>query len=104
MSTYICKCGRRVKKSINADNTGLTHVKWAVPAEGAKMKFTVFATGGATLRLQIKSDGTTTYDSKDLANGQSVHLKWPASPTLTLIATSGTNGPSSLKAELVPAL
>ena len=22
MSTYICKCGRRVKKSTNADNTG----------------------------------------------------------------------------------
>lgn len=89
---------------INAGNTGLTRVKWAVPAEGARMKFTVLATGGATLRLQIKSDGTTTYDSKDLANGQSVHITWPASPTLTLIATSGTKGPSSLKAELVPAL
>ena len=22
MNTYICKCGRRVKKSTNADNTG----------------------------------------------------------------------------------
>jgi len=87
---------------VNADNTGLTHVKWALPQPGAEVRFKVIATGGATLRLQVKSDGQSVFDSKELANGQSVRFEWPAHPKLTLIAASGTNGPSTVKAELVP--
>jgi len=54
------------------------------------------------LRLQIKTNGVVTFDSKDLANGQSIRFLWPANPALTLIASSGTSGASSVKAELVP--
>jgi hypothetical protein len=87
---------------VNANNTGLTRVQWAVPKAGTYVNFTVTATGGATLRLQIKSNGVLTFDSQDLANGQSIRFLWPANPALTLIASSGTNGASSVKADLVP--
>ena len=87
---------------VNANNTGMTPVKWAIPKEGTEMKFAVAATGGATLRLQVKSNGLLKYESKDLANGQSTRVEWPASATVTLIATSGVNGPSSVKAGLTP--
>jgi hypothetical protein len=86
----------------NANNTGLTRVKWAVPKAGTYVQFTVSASGGATLRLQIRTDGEVTFDSKNLADGQSIRFQWPAHPALTLIATSGTSGASSVKAELVP--
>ena len=87
---------------VNANNTGMTRVQWAVPKAGTYVNFTVIATGGATLRLQIKTDGVVTFDSQDLANGQSIRFLWPANPALTLIATSGTSGASSVKADLVP--
>jgi hypothetical protein len=87
---------------VNANNTGMTRVQWAVPKAGTDVKFTVIATGGATLRLQIRTDGEVTFDSKNLANGRSIRFPWPSNPALTLIATSGTTGASSVKAELVP--
>jgi hypothetical protein len=87
---------------VNANNTGITRVQWAVPKAGTYVNFTVIATGGATLRLQMKTDGVVAFDSKDLANGQSIRFLWPANSALTLIATSGTSGASSVKANLVP--
>jgi hypothetical protein len=87
---------------VNASNTGMTRVKWAVPAAGTYVKFAVSATGGATLRLQVRTNGKVTYDSEDLANGESQRFIWPAAPALSLIATSGTSGASSVKAELIP--
>jgi len=87
---------------VNANNTGMTRVQWAVPKAGTYVNFTAITTGGATLRLQIKTDGVVTFDSQDLANGQSIRFLWPANPALTLIATSGTSGTSSVKADLVP--
>jgi len=86
----------------NANNTGLTRVKWAVPKAGTYVQFTVSASGGATLRLQTRTDGVLTFDSKDLANGQSIRFLWPANSAVTLIATSGISGASSVKAVLVP--
>lgn len=86
----------------NTNNTGLTRVKWAVPASGTDVRFLVAATGGAKLRLQVSAQGAQTYDTKDLGDGQSVRFLWPANAALTLIATSGTNGTSSVKAELTP--
>lgn len=86
----------------NVNNTGLTHVKWALPKAGSEVRFKVIATGGATLRLQAKNNGRVTFDSEELRNGQSVRFEWPAAPSLNLIATSGTDGASTVKAELVP--
>ena len=86
---------------MNASNAGMTPVKWAIPKEGDEMKFTVAATGGATLRLQVKSNGLVKYESQDLTHGQSARLEWPANATVTLIATSGMKGASSVKAALM---
>jgi len=87
---------------VNANNTGLTPVKWARPEAGTYVNFTVRATGGARLRLQVKSGNSFTHDTWDLVDGKSVRILWPANASMVLIATSGTNGPSTVKAELVP--
>lgn len=85
----------------NANNTGMTPVKWAIPAGGTNVKFTVTATGGATLRLQAGAGGVTV-DTGTLGDGQSLTFAWPANAKVTVIATSGTSGVSTLKAELAP--
>jgi len=87
---------------VNDTNTGLTRVHWAVPAPGTDMTFKVAATGGATLRVQVLSNKRLVQESKDLANGQSLRFNWPADARLTLVATSGTGGPSAVRAELAP--
>ena len=85
---------------VNTNSTGLTRVKWAVPPAGTYVKFAVTGTGGAKLRLEVKSNGIVVYDSKDLANGEAQRFIWPATATLILTATSGTSGISSVKAAL----
>jgi len=85
---------------VNTNNTGLTRVKWAVPPAGTYVKFAVTTTGGAKLRLEVKTNGIVVYDSKDLANGEAQRFIWPATATVILTATSGTSGISSVKAAL----
>jgi hypothetical protein len=87
---------------VNANNTGLTPVKWAKPEAGTYVNFTVRATGGARLRLQVKSGSAFTHDTWDLVDGKSVRILWPANASVVVIATSGTSGPSTVKGELVP--
>jgi len=86
---------------VNASNAGLTRVTWAKPPEGAQVELSVSATGGATLRLQVSSNGVVTEETKDLGNGQSRRFAWPADARLILTASSGTGGASSVKASLV---
>ena len=87
---------------VNANNTGLTPVKWARPQAGSYVNFTVRATGGARLRLQVKSGNTFAHDTWDLADGKTVRILWPENASIILIATSGTSGASTVNAELVP--
>jgi hypothetical protein len=87
----------------NANNTGMTPVKWAVPVAGTYVTLTVSSTGGATLRMQLGAGGVTTTDTGALGNGQSMRFLWPANGKFTLIANSGISGaPSSVKGELIP--
>jgi hypothetical protein len=86
---------------VNASNAGLTRVNWAKPSEKAHVELAVSATGGATLRLQVKSNDVVTEETRDLGNGQSTRFVWPANAKLTLTATSGTGGASTVKASLV---
>lgn len=85
---------------VNANNTGLTRTNWAIPTEGDEVNFAVSATGGAALRLQVISSGHAEFDSQNLTNGESKHFRWPANARVVVIATSGTNGVSSVKGEL----
>jgi hypothetical protein len=86
----------------NTNNSGLTPVKWAMPKPGTTVKFSVTATGGAKLRLQVYSGSSVNYDTWDMANGQTVRILWPVGAWVVVTATTGTNGASSVKAELVP--
>lgn len=85
----------------NNSNNGLTRVNWAAPKAGSQVNFTVAATGGATLSMQVSVNGVQTIDTKNLGNGQSMRFLWPLNGVVTLIATSGTSGESSLKSSLV---
>lgn len=87
---------------VNSSNNGQTPVKWAVPKTGSYVTYSVSATGGAKLRLQVTSNGSTMYDSLDFGDGQSVRIQWPANGKIVLTATSGTSGVSSVKGSLVP--
>lgn len=80
---------------VNANNTGLTKVLWAVPQAGTTLRFDVTATNGALLRLQVKSGSQLHFDSKDLGNAQSARFVWPANATVVLMASSGINMPIS---------
>jgi hypothetical protein len=84
----------------NGNSTGLTKVKWAAPAAGTTQKFTVTATGGATLRMQLYSGGTMVADTGNLGNGGSASFAWPAGAWFMLTATSGVNVASSVRAAL----
>lgn len=86
---------------VNTSNAGMTPVTWAKPHAGAHVQLSVSATGGATLRLQVRSNNVMVQDTLDLANGQSRRFVWPSNAKFTLTATSGTAGPSSVKASLV---
>lgn len=86
---------------VNASNAGMTRVTWAKPQAGTHVQLSVSATGGATLRLQVSSNNLMVHDTRDLAHGQSRRFVWPADAKLTLTATGGASGPSSVKASLV---
>jgi hypothetical protein len=103
-ATQTLSFGATAKKAVfsNANNTNLTPVKWALPVAGSHVKFSVSATGGATLCMHVSSDGVRTFDSQNLADGQSRRFVWPANARVTLIATSGSNGASSIQAALTP--
>ncbi len=84
----------------NGNSTGLTKVTWATVASGTTQKFTVSATGGATLRMQLYSGSTVVADSGNLGNGGSARMVWPAGAWFVLTATSGVNVESSVRGEL----
>jgi hypothetical protein len=89
---------------INASSRVLNPVYWARPAEGAPMRLTVRAQGGAKLRLHIyqRADKATVFDSGELGDGQSVDLKWPGQGMAASIhAISGTGRESRVGGELV---
>lgn len=89
---------------INASSRILRPVYWALPEEGAPVRLTVRAQGGAKLRLHVyqKSDKATIFDSGELGDGDSADLKWPGQDmAMSIHAISGTGSPSAVGGELV---
>jgi hypothetical protein len=89
---------------VNTSNRGLHSVTWALPVAGQPYRFRAVTTGGAFLRMQLRSrsTGALLFDSKDLANGQTADFAWPAgNVNLVLTATSGVGGGSSANGELL---
>ena len=89
----------------NGNGSGLTRVTWGRPKVGSTQKFSVIATGGAKLRLQVYQGGTVKFNSGALGNGESARFVWPDGGWLVLTAASGINTVSSVRADLaaVPA-
>lgn len=87
----------------NGNSTGLSKVSWGMPPAGSTQRVTVSATGGAMLRIQVRSGGKQTFDSGNLGDKDSARITWPAGASVVLVATSGVNGPSTVRADLVTA-
>lgn len=85
-------------------STGASHVSWSALKAGEKMRFTSVASGGATIRLQVKVGTALYFDSQYLGNGSSVTFTWP-NPALgkisvTLLSDSGVYTASSVRGVL----
>ncbi len=89
----------------NYSGRSITNIQWAKPKKGIKYQLTAKATGGAKLRLVIRNpqkNDYVTYDSSNLENNQAVTFTWPIDDyDITLIATSGIDGSSSVAGELI---
>jgi hypothetical protein len=70
-------------------------VNWAAPRSGARCRFSVQATGGATLRLQVRSADYSRqlFDTGELADGAGATLPCPTGPARYDL--SATGGPSA---------
>ena len=88
----------KVMQSNNQGNV-LHPVTWAQPRAGALYRLTAFATGGATLRLQLFDSGSfrvKLYDSGELPDGKTVEFPWPEGQRgVAVIARSGGSADAS---------
>lgn len=87
----------------NANSSGLSKVTWGKPVVGSTQKFTVIATGGARLKIQVYSGGTLKFQSASLGNGESARFVWPEGAWIILTATGGVNVASTVRAEMAAA-
>ena len=88
----------KVTQSNNLGNV-LHPVAWAQPQVGARYRLSAFATGGATLRLQLFDTGAfrvKLYDSGELPDGKAVEFPWPdGQHGVAVIARSGGTADAS---------
>ena len=83
------------EKKLSQVNYGASasQVSWSALKTGYKMRFASVASGGATIRLQVRVGGALYFDSGFLGNGSSAPFTWPnpalGKVTMTLLADSG---------------
>ncbi|NYE62226.1 hypothetical protein FHW58_003441 [Duganella sp. 1224] len=84
--------------------TTLSKVNWGKPVAGRKMRFKSVASGGARIRLQVKTGPSVAFDSGFLQNDTGASFTWPGTEngavSVVLIAESGVNMPSSVRGVL----
>lgn len=86
---------------INGNSTGINKVTWGSVLPGTVQKFTVSATGGAKLKIEVFSGAKSVKQTGYLADKESARITWPASGAwFVLTATSGVNQASSVSATL----
>lgn len=91
-------------EQVNATSRGLSAVSWAIPTAGVKYQLTAHATGGATLRLQIRDKATNAVrvDSGELGDRETASFVWPADAgTVAVHALSGVGTRSSVRGHLI---
>jgi hypothetical protein len=87
----------------NTSGRSMQRVGWALPQAGAPYRVTARTTGGGLFRLRLvqPSNGSTVFDSGQLANGQGVSFDWPRGEVRPVLhAISGDGGESSVAGEL----
>ena len=76
-------------------------VTWARPVVGAKYRFTVTGTGGASLRFVLFAGGQAKASAGPLTNGQSATVVWPDGGYLGLYAKNAPNSAGTLRATMI---
>jgi hypothetical protein len=87
-----------------SSSRSMNAISWAVPKPEANYRLSVVATGGASLRFQLRDNANhaMVYDSKELKNGENTTFSWPQNPaSLLLFALSGIGPGSTVRGELV---
>ena len=86
-------------------STGASHVSWSTLKRGDKMRFTSVASGGATIRLQVRVGTALYYDSGFLGNGSSTTFGWPDATlgkiSVAVLADSGVWTASKVNGVLI---
>jgi hypothetical protein len=93
-------------QQVNDTSRGLSTVSWALPTAGVKYELIAYATGGATLRLQIRDKATKALrvDTGELGDRESASFVWPANAgTVAVHAVSGIGTRSSVRGDLLRA-
>jgi hypothetical protein len=85
----------------NTNGTGLFNVGWGGRVPNSKQRFTVHATGGATIKLDVWVGGATVYSTGQIGDGVIKEFTWPTGGWITVSASSGLNQASSVGAELI---
>jgi hypothetical protein len=89
----------------NSSGRSVSTIDWAKPKKGIKYQLKAKTTGGAKLRFVIRNpqkNDYVIYDSYNLENDQAVTFTWPLDDyDITVVATSGIEGPSSVAGDLI---
>ncbi|MBC7464764.1 MAG: Atrophin-1 multi-domain protein [Bdellovibrio sp.] len=86
----------------NTNGTGLYNVTWGKRLPNSKQRFTVHATGEASMRLDVWVGSGVVYSTGNIGDGVVKEFTWPASGGwITVTAASGLNQPSSVGAKLI---
>jgi hypothetical protein len=76
-------------------STGVSKVSWSTLKAGTPLRFKAEATGGATIRMQVRVNNIITLDTGYLHHGTSSLLNWPnpaaGKITIIMFAESGIN-------------
>jgi hypothetical protein len=88
---------------VSASVPGETGVLWAKPLAGAKYRFTVTGTGGASLRFAIFVNGAAPgqYQTPALTNGQSQAVTWPEGGSLAIYVRNTANQAGTVRATMI---
>ena len=93
------EAGAKSRSSVLRD---IGRVNWAAPSAGAQCRFTVHATGGATLALQVRSEDMSRqlFDSGPLADGVSALLPCPSGKARYDLIAAGGSTDATVRATL----
>lgn len=85
----------------NYSGRTLSTVYWSQRQPGTEQKFSVKATGGATLAMTVYSGSNVVLKTANLGNNESVRFIWPTGGSVMLTGTSGLGQASTVTGQLI---